>query len=822
MRKITSFFVLVSFVCSCVMPPHGLAQSLSAVGLMPQPGTMVNLTPACTPAHLWGMAIHPDAPFKFDFLIQRGDARLAEDSKRAEYTRLVKYFLAALAVPDADQWVNLSPYEKDRIIPDTFGLTEMGRDLLAQDYFLKQLASSLTSPDTRLGKKFWDDVYAEAYRRFGTTNVPTDIFNKVWIMPGKAVVFEKANTVYVLESHLKVMTEKDYLALKNNATGTETADAEAVTDISSRVMKDVIIPAIEKEVNEGQSFAPLRQVYSGVLLATWYKRALKGSILGKLYADRSKVKGVDQQDPRANRAIYDRYVQAFQKGVFNMIREEVDKNTQEVIPRKYFSGGTAMGNTPIEPAQDALIAGRQIAVKAPDTDVVETDFATAAVPPTLTQFSDVTAEAYSQLVDAAMQAGKLNLVIGLIVAGLVAFGWLKVSDPNMEKARSWLVEFEKRVVLLHQTPATSLANLGRKVTSLRLKNGDVINVEDLRSFMVEGIEVKGVVHNIWIKDDQCFIEMDNGTSLLITGPVTGDAWRRARTRDFAQLMDAAMTTKDVVLAAATIMALLTSRDVLALPSASVPDKTRARWGASGFEKQGAGNAVQAFLFVTHFRLKDGYEVKVGQKIMVGSEVNKVDAVVEGIYKAKNEPAYIIQVKTSAGDTFTFQVDGDRAMETPREKAISAGKGIRLKFLDILRGTGSRYKKQEDIRALETKLDEAIKEYSRSATVVEVLNPLSALRVALSNASDGLLIKYDEKVKDAEQKAGQIDFAETKPVDKASVNGGIDFAASNLDMQIKRDGAGVPLPVGQQDLDNIHIDGLVPVIVNIRPAEPATL
>ncbi len=48
-------------------------------------------------------------------------------------------------------------------------------------------------------------------------------------------------------------------------------------------------------------------------------------------------------------------------------------------------------------------------------------------------------------------------------------------------------------------------------------------------------------------------------------------------------------------------------------------------------------------------------------------------------------------------------------------------------------------------------------------------------------------------------------------------GGIDFAASNLDMQIKRDGAGVPLPVAQQDLDNIHIDGLVPVILNIRPA-----
>ncbi|MBF0595812.1 MAG: hypothetical protein HQL22_12720, partial [Candidatus Omnitrophica bacterium] len=40
-------------------------------------------------------------------------------------------------------------------------------------------------------------------------------------------------------------------------------------------------------------------------------------------------------------------------------------------------------------------------------------------------------------------------------------------------------------------------------------------------------------------------------------------------------------------------------------------------------------------------------------------------------------------------------------------------------------------------------------------------------------------------------------------------GGINFAQSALSLQIKRDGAGVPLPVSQQNLDSIHIDGLVP-------------
>ena len=37
--------------------------------------------------------------------------------------------------------------------------------------------------------------------------------------------------------------------------------------------------------------------------------------------------------------IYHRYLQAFKKGVYNYIKEEQDPLTQEMVPRKYFSGG---------------------------------------------------------------------------------------------------------------------------------------------------------------------------------------------------------------------------------------------------------------------------------------------------------------------------------------------------------------------------------------------------------------------------------------------------------------------------------------------------
>ena len=336
MRKIASLFILVQFVATAVSPGPGWAQTLSAAGLLPEPGTPLSLSEAFTPAYLQGMVINPADPFKFDFIIHRGDEQLAADQKQAEYTRLIKYFLAALAVPDQEQWVNLSPYEQDRIIPDGMGLTEMGRDLLAQDYILKQLTASLSNPDSAMGRKFWDTIYARAYQKLGTTDIPTDVFNKVWILPDAAEVYEKNNTMVVVRHHLKVMLDSDYQAMKENAVPAE-IDAQTA-ELSREVMREVILPVLEQEVNEGRNFAPLRQVYSGMLLATWYKTALKESILGQLYADKQKVKGVDQ-DPVNNQRIYDRYVEAFRRGVVNMIREDVDKYSNEVIPRKYFSGG---------------------------------------------------------------------------------------------------------------------------------------------------------------------------------------------------------------------------------------------------------------------------------------------------------------------------------------------------------------------------------------------------------------------------------------------------------------------------------------------------
>lgn len=47
-------------------------------------------------------------------------------------------------------------------------------------------------------------------------------------------------------------------------------------------------------------------------------------------------------------------------------------------------------------------------------------------------------------------------------------------------------------------------------------------------------------------------------------------------------------------------------------------------------------------------------------------------------------------------------------------------------------------------------------------------------------------------------------------------GGIDLNSALLDLQIKRDGEGVPLPVNLQDFESMNIQGFMPIIINVTP------
>jgi len=346
--RLMSCFIVLTFILSSVLIPNqAYAQfAPNTVLNLPVPGTLLNVTTGFQPALIKGIMTHPENPLEFDFIVVQGDNKLSGEVFNEEARNMIKYFLAALTTPEDEMWVNLSPYEGGRIIPAGFGTTEMGRDLLAQDYILKQLTASLMYPEDKLGGEFWKRVHKKAQALYGTTDIPMNTFNKIWIVPKSAVIYQKGSNAFVVENKLKVMLEEDYIALNANignkqfgADQVNKDEAEVISGVTSEIVREVLIPEIEHEVNYGQHFAKLRQIANAMVLATWYKQALKESLLGHVYVNQNKTRGIDVDDKAIKDKIYEQYIEAFQKGVYNYIKEYYDPTTEEVIPRKYFSGG---------------------------------------------------------------------------------------------------------------------------------------------------------------------------------------------------------------------------------------------------------------------------------------------------------------------------------------------------------------------------------------------------------------------------------------------------------------------------------------------------
>ncbi|MEI8011942.1 MAG: hypothetical protein WCI27_05610 [Candidatus Omnitrophota bacterium] len=940
MRKLISFFILINFVVTCVMPPQGFAQMLTAVGLMSQPGTPVALSGAFTPAHLKGMVINPADPFKFDFIINRGDEALNMKEKQDEYKKLVKYFLAALTVPDTDQWVNLSPYEKDRLIPDNFGTTEMGRDLLAQDYMLKQITSSLTNPETDLGKKFWDGVYAQAYQKFGTTDIPTDVFNKVWILPDKAVVYEKGNTVYVLEHHLKVMMESDYVAMshqkdmaessasagdkamKENAVNAAMgADSEAVK-ISKQVMRDVIIPVIEKEVNAGKNFAPLRQVYSGMLLACWYKGALKESILNKVYADKGKVKGIDQ-DPKRNQEIYGKYVQAFRQGAFNMIKEDLDRYAQEVIPRKYFSGGTVAHKFSEIDRSQGKVVPRKIIEEVKNDDRV---FLVLQRAPADSSQALSFEEGLSSLKDLFPKSMVLKLRPDITV--LIEFAqYMYTTTPDQGlKDKLWpiIVGLKQALTPTEEVDATLVATL----LSIKPDIRDEIN--EFNDALSSVAAMSASVPVVYFADFDAFWEAAIKGGMLkklgwaspyfqafgeeIISLETLETGLKNLFEQHKSLFDQFLETSHKIYKFnAMVIPDLSDELKMKFKELALSDKNKpleilriVAWSAiaGAVELPTRIQNVLDYAKLNNFGLEINIQdINHSPERLVVSSVDDVNEFEVYLTLSDGNTKNVILdqirsiIRKDTGETLYLPARISTAFNLTREQQALLEKADNpvvgsivyltpsvIDFMFKLNSTTATLKEQEIVDVLKKEIVEKLDlpvagvkilggHFDKDNGIVQeyeirqfpgIFNPQDEnsvwegfypfkganykqwrLKVGTNLTEDQVKSLAGESFSKVWQILQEVSTryfligvalsrsdASMKPkVDAASIPlkiskldsaGGIDFAQSNLDMKIKRDGVGMVLPVSQQNLDNIKIDGLVPVILSIQSAADVPL
>ena len=813
---------------------------------MPPAGTMVQLSARFEPALMLGIQLDAKDPFRFNFLIERGQRELTADARREEYRKLVKYFLTSLTTPNADMWVNLSPYEHERIIPDNFGLTEMGRDLLAQDYLLKQITSSLIHPDNGAAKGFWKKVYQKAYDKFGTTDIPLDTFNKVWIVPDTATIFHHYDTALIVENHLKVMMEQDYFALEKNSgrkkpeasqehPGSETAQ------LAAEVVRQIVIPLLEKEVNEGEHFAPLRQVYSAMLMATWFKKTLKESLLGQVYADRSKVAGVELVDSQEKEQIYQKYLQAYKVGVFNFIKEDLDPLSQEMIPRKYFSGGTKAHDPKfvreVKTVKELTAAQRAFVARAEGNGIdmagVVLDAAASTITPGVVRQGLVDViDLFRMLPDEKdATAGHIQWIVDRLDAidawppqdNYQFLTTLKAQVQSWQLWYNWNAGTQENKAIQHVFDKVC-SDIDRVSAQYKSSNFDQNPFSSagnvLRSFLEEDKTFKGLIRSAiqnWAGTDRIkkrkFLEraraalspwerQGNSSAIMnvaIIGAGGGEIVREMKVwakRKYGITLNVTAVNRDPVRldAGSYMRGLKRERDD---PDSPAPTRKEVEAFVKEF------NATQVVFNVEGVALP--FEDQRFDLVVVPSQVMPY------ILDKAKLLSEVKRVLKKGGSGFISDT-GD-VKSHPGEKDVPL---FPAALRDDLSRSGQYAWPTEDTLVIRNSDPETPFPALTSSHIFPMYNVSLPLRFFSSG------FEYSKQGDPSMQDENNVKTHGSSDQAVLKIKGGIDLDAGLLNMKIKRDGEGMPLPMPMQDPSFMNIEGLSPTILEISPVNAAPI
>ncbi len=203
-------------------------------------------------------------------------------------------FLIGLVLPESEFWVNLNPWEPDRIIGKDLGSTDVGRIMLEADLQMKRSFSSHENPGNGdVGAQFWDILDQKKVELMNgiikkhsseiedVDDVQFSPVTRHWIVPDKVEAYENGDEIYIVSATLSInsepVSEQSTYSLENSQTISEStkADLNEAAKEYGRYVKELqekmILPLVVQEVNQGQNYSDLRQIYISLALAQWYR-----------------------------------------------------------------------------------------------------------------------------------------------------------------------------------------------------------------------------------------------------------------------------------------------------------------------------------------------------------------------------------------------------------------------------------------------------------------------------------------------------------------------------------------------------------------------
>ncbi len=359
MTKRNIFKVLSLFLCFLLFfQQSGFSQVATQIDVA---GHLISMRSSLSvdkfrPLHLRYLQYNPSQN-NFQLLIDKGTLKKPSMHELEKSSKeLLKYFFIGLTLPNDAFWVNLRPDSSDNMIDPLLVQTDIGKILLEADLELKKDTAKATSPHTVEGKKYWDSLYRKAEELFGNQNVTIPTLTRPWIVPDEIIIRESGDSAYIYKATLKVMLEQDYL--KNSiAYKFDDQRSKELNEYSAQLIRELIIPKLNREINTAKKYASLRQVYYSLILAQWFKSRNQGlsfSVFVSNLINSRNLMGLTSKEFYSKESYFNAYQNSFKYGEYNF-KTPVTTPLGQVI-RSYFSGGITGIAPATIPARGALPA----------------------------------------------------------------------------------------------------------------------------------------------------------------------------------------------------------------------------------------------------------------------------------------------------------------------------------------------------------------------------------------------------------------------------------------------------------------------------------
>jgi hypothetical protein len=273
-------------------------------------------------------------------------------------------FFIGLSIPNDEFWVNLNPWESDRIIEDDLVGTDVGKILLDADFQMKRDFCKYEDPCTgEIGETYWalldkkqEELVSDGMNKYPgqikeIENVLFQTATRHWIVPDRIDVYGNENEIYVINSTLNIYSEPVYnhstFEIVNQDASSLSKECldylnETVKEYgryAAELEEEMILPLVVQDMNSN-TYADLRQVYVSLALAQWYKEHADTTAIFSDFIDSRNLTVLESQTLWSATDIWEEYVKSYREGEYHCWKNRTYHTDEYLVTEsKFYSSG---------------------------------------------------------------------------------------------------------------------------------------------------------------------------------------------------------------------------------------------------------------------------------------------------------------------------------------------------------------------------------------------------------------------------------------------------------------------------------------------------